>query len=83
MFQVMGFNYKGCGFASVDEFVASMKAGERGQLDAFVGFCKSSNALLEALRANNFAKMAELYNGADYGNYDVKIKKAFEKYSGK
>lgn len=83
MFQVMGFNYKGCGFASVDEFVASMKAGERGQLDAFVGFCKSSNALLEAMRANNFAKMAELYNGADYGNYDVKIKNAFEKYSGK
>jgi len=28
MFQVMGFNYSACGYASVEEFVNSMKAGE-------------------------------------------------------
>lgn len=44
MFQVMGFNYEACGYTTVDEFVEVMKAGEKGQLNAFVGFVGASTA---------------------------------------
>lgn len=70
MFQVMGFNYKSCGFADVESFVTSMKAGERGQLDAFVGFCKGKQSLVNALANKDFKKIAYLYNWQDFGNYD-------------
>ena len=82
MFQIMGFNFSTCGFASVDAFVESMKAGESGQLQAFVGFCNSTPGLREALANKNFVKCATLYNGADYGDYDKRISKAYKKYSG-
>ena len=54
MFQVMGFNYETCGFANVDEFVAKMKAGEHGQLEAFVDFCLKTSGLRKALADRNF-----------------------------
>lgn len=82
MFQVMGFNFRTCGYKNVDDFVAAMKAGERGQLEAFVGYCKSTPRLTQALVDKNFALMAKLYNGADYGDYDKKIEKAFKKHGG-
>jgi hypothetical protein len=82
MFQVMGFNYKACGYPDVDAFVAKMKAGQQGQLDAFVGFCKATNGLPQALAARNFVLCATLYNGKDYGDYDKRIEKAFRKYGG-
>lgn len=82
MFQVMGFNFAACGYASVFDFVAAMKAGERGQLDAFVGFCNQSHALRNALLSKNFAQCAANYNGSDYGDYDSRISKAYRKYSG-
>jgi len=82
MFQVMGFNYSSCGYPSVDDFVTAMKAGERGQLDAFVGFCKSKPGMVAALKAKDFIKLATLYNGADFGDYDKRIEKAYKKYGG-
>jgi len=83
MFQVMGFNYETCGFANVDEFVAKMKAGEQGQLDAFVGFCLKTRGLRKALADKNFVACATIYNGTDYGDYDKRIERAFKKYGGK
>jgi N-acetylmuramidase len=82
MFQVMGFNYKMCGYSGVDAFVDNMKAGQQGQLDAFIGFCKATRGLTQALAAKNFATCATLYNGADFGDYDKRIEKAFKKYGG-
>lgn len=82
MFQVMGFNYKTCGYPDVDTFVDKMKAGQQGQLDAFIGFCKATRGLAEALAAKNFAKCATLYNGADFGDYDKRIERAFRKHGG-
>ena len=82
MFQVMGFNFKTCGYADVDSFVDKMKAGQQGQLDAFVGFCKSTKGLPQALAVQNFATCATLYNGPDYGDYPVRIARAFKKYGG-
>lgn len=82
MFQVMGFNYADCGYASVDDFVTAMKAGESGQLDAFVGYCKKKAGMVEALKTKDFVQMATLYNGEDYGDYDKRISKAYKKYGG-
>jgi hypothetical protein len=81
MFQVMGFNYADCGYKSVQSFVAAMRAGEKGQLEAFVGFCKKRNALVTALREMDYVQMATIYNGKDYGDYDKRIEKAYKKYS--
>lgn len=83
MFQVMGFNFKKCGYESVESFVAAMKAGERGQLDAFVGFCKNTQGVVDALRSLDYKKLATLYNGKDYGNYDRRIEKAYRKFGGR
>ncbi|TBW37012.1 N-acetylmuramidase family protein [Siculibacillus lacustris] len=82
MFQVMGFNFKSCGYGTVDEFVAAMKAGEKGQLDAFVGYCIKKAGMIPAMAAKNFAFMATLYNGDDFGDYDQRIKRAYHKLGG-
>jgi hypothetical protein len=82
MFQVMGFNYTMCGYPDVDAFVGAMKAGQQGQLEAFVGFCKATKGLPQALAAKDFARCAALYNGTDYGDYDKRIERAFRKYGG-
>ncbi len=80
MFQVMGFNYATCGYKSVDAFVDAMKAGEKGQLDAFVGFCRSQSGMIAAMARKDFAAIASSYNGADYGDYDRRIERAYNKY---
>ena len=82
MFQVMGFNYQMCGYTNVKAFATAMKSGERGQLDAFVAFCKGTAGMVTALRDKQYATMATLYNGADYGDYDRRIEKAYKKHGG-
>ncbi len=82
MFQVMGFNYEICGYDNARDFVAAMKASERGQLNAFVGFCQNTEGMIPALQNKDFKNMATLYNGQDYGDYDRKIQKAYKKYGG-
>lgn len=81
MFQIMGFNYKKCGYGSVDAFVTAMKAGESGQLKAFVGFCKNTKGMVTAMEKKNFVQCATLYNGEDYGDYDKRMLRAYKKYS--
>ncbi len=83
MFQVMGFNHRDCGYPTVDEFVDAMKAGERGQLDAFVGYCLHKAGMTQAMAAKNFAGMAARYNGDDYGDYDRRIERAYERLGGR
>ncbi len=82
MFQVMGFNWKACGYISLQEFINAMFKSEGDHLDAFVGFIK--NARLDAaLRRNDWATFARSYNGPRFkeNQYDVKLKRAFEKFS--
>jgi hypothetical protein len=81
-FQVMGFNFAACGYPKVDAFVDAIKSSARGQLQAFVGFCKSTGGMLAAMARRDFQGMATLYNGEDFGDYDQRIQKAFEKYGG-
>ena len=83
MCQVMGFNYASCGYKDVFAFVEAMKAGSLGQLQAFVGYCKSASGMVSALQRKDFAAMARAYNGPDYGNYDQLFEQAYKKLGGK
>jgi hypothetical protein len=83
MCQVMGFNYKKCGYKDVFAFVEAMKAGPKGQLEAFVGYCLKTPGMVSALQSKNFAAMAYAYNGEDYGNYDKLFEAAYKKLGGK
>jgi N-acetylmuramidase len=82
MFQVMGFNFKACGYDDVDDFVAAMNTS-RGQIDAFVGYCRTKPGMTAAMKSNDFQTMASLYNGDDYGDYDRRISRKYTQYGGK
>lgn len=62
LFQLMGFNYAACGFATVSDFVAAMALSEREHLMAFVSFVLA-NHLAPALRDHDWAAFAGRYNG--------------------
>lgn len=83
MFQIMGANFKRAGYPTVQAFINEMYGGEAGQLRAFVNYIKNSKPLLAALRALNWAKFAELYNGPSYrdNNYDKKMQGAYTKWA--
>lgn len=83
MCQVMGFNYAACGYRDVFAFVDAMKRGSKGQLDAFVGYCRSRPGMAAAFRAKNFAAIAYAYNGEDYGDYDKRFERAYNRLKGK
>ena len=82
MFQVMGFNWKICGYDSLQSFINAMYESEGDHLDAFIGFIRTSKLDL-ALRAQNWRSFARGYNGPRYkeNQYDLKIKRAFERHS--
>lgn len=84
MFQLMGFNHKPCGFASVEDFVAAMRVHEREHLAAFVRFI-ANDGLLPHLRAHDWARFAAGYNGLGYkaNEYDTKLAAAHARYAGK
>ncbi|MEM6898240.1 MAG: N-acetylmuramidase domain-containing protein [Pseudomonadota bacterium] len=81
-FQIMGDNYKVCGFGDVEDFVAAMVSGEPAHLDAFVGFVKRNN-LDDELRRLDWAGFARGYNGPAYrkNKYDTKLSAAFAFHS--
>jgi hypothetical protein len=81
-FQIMGFNFPICGFASVDEFYDAMQADEKSHLDAFCKYLKH-NGLDNALREHKWKDFAKGYNGSEYwkNNYDKKLEQAYDKYS--
>ncbi len=78
MFQVMGMNFKACGFASVQDFVTSMVESERKHLDAFAAFCQSTSAA-NSLRTHNWSAFARTYNGPGQVNaYATKLADAYD-----
>lgn len=82
-FQVMGFNYKVCGYDSVQAFVNDMQT-TAGQMRAFVGYVKS-RGLADELQRGDFAGFAYGFNGAGYAanRYDTKMYAAFRRHGGK
>jgi len=79
-FQIMGFNYDKCGFASIQDFVNAMYKSEGEQLKAFVQFIKNRR-LDDELREKDFARFAYFYNGSGYwkNKYDQKMWNAYYK----
>lgn len=83
-FQILGQNYKACGYDSSQAFVDAMWGGADAHLDAFVKFIKA-NKLDGALRAKNWASFARGYNGPSYSQnqYDKKMAAAYERWKTK
>ncbi len=83
MFQVMGFNYADCGYGDVGAFVTGMKSGAKAHIDAFVAFCLKRKGMKAAMLGKQYATMATLYNGPNFGDYDKRIEKAYTRLGGK
>lgn len=81
-FQIMGDNYRLCGFQNAEDFVAAMVSGEPAQLDAFVAFVKK-NHLDDELIRTDWAGFARGYNGPAYraNKYDEKLEAAYRFHS--
>jgi hypothetical protein len=82
LFQIMGDNYRVCGFANAEEFVKAMVSGEAAQLDAFVAFVRK-NRLDDELIRSDWAGFARGYNGPAYraNKYDDKLEAAYRFHS--
>jgi hypothetical protein len=80
MFQILGFNFADCGFASVEECVAAMCEGETRQLLAFAEFCRRGG-LDRFLRAHDWVRFALAYNGSGEAanDYDAKLAAAYRR----
>lgn len=83
-FQVMGFNWRVCGYSSLQEFINAMYRSEEDHLQAFIGYVKGRN-LDDELRRKDWAGFAFGYNGSGFSanKYDVKLAKAYKKYGGR
>lgn len=81
MFQVMGSNYKTCGFLDVEAFVQAMMQSEGAHLDAFAAFCRSNN-LDRSLRSHDWAGFARGYNGSgQVALYASRLEAAYRKWT--
>lgn len=82
--QVMGFNYRAAGFATIEAFVEAMKESEGEHLLAMCAFIKT-NRLDDDLRARDWAGFARGYNGPGFAKnaYDRKLANAYAVFSGK
>ena len=80
LFQIMGFHYAACGFASVQAFVDAQKVSEATQLEAFCAFMRSQGHV-PFLAKRDWAGFARRYNGSGYAanQYDIKLAKAYAK----
>lgn len=80
-YQIMGFHFKKLGYASVKEFVDQMYIHERNQLDSFGRYITAFGCITH-LKAKNWAKFANCYNGPLYAQnkYDIKLEAAYRKH---
>lgn len=85
LFQIMGFNFKACGYDDLTSFYTAMTQSETNQLLAFVEFNKTyaNGKLWHALQTQDWVTYALTYNGSAYqkNQYDAKLSSNFIKYS--
>jgi murein DD-endopeptidase MepM/ murein hydrolase activator NlpD len=81
MFQVLGSNYKMCGWKSVRQFVYDMFESEAQHLRSFLGYCRAAK-ITPYLKTRNWASFARGYNGPDYASngYHTKMAAAYARY---
>lgn len=82
MFQVMGFNWKVCGYKSLQAFINDVSASAAGQLRAFVGYVKA-RGLADELQRLDWPGFAYGYNGTGYAanHYDTKMAAAYRRHA--
>lgn len=80
LFQILGENYKRCGFEGPEDFVGAMYRDVDAHLLAFTHFIESDKGLRQALIAHNWVTFARIYNGPGYrrNSYDSKLVAAYE-----
>jgi hypothetical protein len=80
LFQIMGFNYKYCGFDTVQLMVSAMNRGYEDQLRAGINFLRSQK-LIDFTKAHNWLAFASRYNGPKFAEnqYDKKLEAAYQK----
>jgi hypothetical protein len=80
-YQIMGYHAAKLGYATIQEFVDEMYIHERNHLKAFGKYIEAFGCI-NHLRAKNWAKFANCYNGPLYARnkYDVKLANAYLKY---
>lgn len=83
-FQILGENYRRCGFASSVAFAFAMAKDELAHLRAFESFI-TTGGMLPDLRAKRWANLARAYNGTRYreNRYDEKLAAAYRFYGGR
>lgn len=83
MFQIMGFNYRRCGFSDALSMYETMRRSEDAQLHAFVAFIKNDAGLWKCLRDRNWTSFARFYNGPSYAKnaYDTKLAIAYQRFA--
>lgn len=81
-FQIMGWHWQRLGYVSAQKFAEAMHESETQQLNAFVRFIKTDVALYQALKKQDWAEFARLYNGPAYkeNQYDIKLAQAYRRY---
>lgn len=82
-FQVMGFNWRVCGYATLQKFINAMYRSEEEHLNAFVGYV-IARGLADELQRLDWPGFALGYNGPGYAanRYDEKMAAAYRRYAG-
>lgn len=85
MMQVMGFNYKVCGYKSVGAMWDAFKESEHNQVEAGLKFVKANSKLYKALKEKDWNTVAYYYNGPKYADhgYHLKMAKHYTAFSKK
>lgn len=85
-FQTMGFNFRACGFTSVEAMVEAYKIDDYEHLKGFIAYVKTSGLSDELVR-KDWPGFGKGYNGAEYkgspyttdDDYDLKLASAYKK----
>lgn len=77
--QIMGFNFKACGYSSAKELALSFMESEKNQLMGMMKFIKAQPKMYNALKTCDWTTFASLYNGPAYKKfqYDTKLKNTY------
>ncbi|MGH9197057.1 MAG: N-acetylmuramidase domain-containing protein, partial [Acidimicrobiia bacterium] len=79
--QVMGFNCKAVGYASVQEMINTFVDNEDSHLEAMANFIISKTKCRMGIQRQDWGSFAACYNGSNFriNNYDVRLAAAFAK----
>lgn len=82
LFQIMGFNWRVCGYDSLQDFINAMWGSEAEHLEAFVGYVQHHGLGIH-LAQQNWDAFAYEYNGPSYktNDYQVRMRRAYERFT--